>query len=216
MPISFSDLLLAFEFVSSDGMGENEAYLDRQSGKIYWHSEFGDNDEELPDDIDDEKYIAIPDKIELDLGKPLVLDFAREFLPDDYGEVCHIFSRRGAYRRYKDLLVRRGALERWYDFRTRPRKRLCGIGARRTGSTSAGPEIPLCYQPVALTIPESVFHKIRIGSGGNKSRWHCQLKRPWYARRIGGAAARVGELLCLPIMAPRSSERGPEKAPWVR
>src|SRR3954451_19122482 len=97
--LSASDLQLAFEFVSSGGMGENEAYLDRQSGKIYWHSEFGDNDEELPDDIDDEKYIAIPDKIDLDLGKSLVLDFAREFLPDDYGEVCHIFSRRGAYRR---------------------------------------------------------------------------------------------------------------------
>jgi hypothetical protein len=31
----FSDLQLAFEFVSSGGMGENEAYLDRQSGKIY-------------------------------------------------------------------------------------------------------------------------------------------------------------------------------------
>jgi uncharacterized protein UPF0158 len=116
MSISFLDLRLAFEFVSSGGMGENEAYLDRKSGKIYWHSEFGDNGEESPDDIDDEKYIAIPDKVELDLGKPLVLDFAREFLPDDYGEVCHIFSRRGAYRRYKDLLVRRGALERWYGF----------------------------------------------------------------------------------------------------
>jgi hypothetical protein len=102
MPISFWDLQLAFEFVSSGVMGENEAYLDRQSAKIYWHSEFRDNDEELPDDIDDEKYIAIPDKIELDLGKPLVLDFAREFLTDDYGEVCHIFSRRGAYRRYKE------------------------------------------------------------------------------------------------------------------
>jgi len=62
MPVSFSDVQLAFEFVSSGGMGENEAYLDRQSGKIYWHSEFGDNDEELPDDIDDEKYISIPDK----------------------------------------------------------------------------------------------------------------------------------------------------------
>src|SRR5215470_6570574 len=56
MPVNFSDLLLAFEFVSSGGMGENEAYLDRQSGKIYWHSEFGHNDEELPDDIDDKKY----------------------------------------------------------------------------------------------------------------------------------------------------------------
>ena len=116
MPVSFSDLQLAFEFVSSGGMGENEAYLDRQSGKIYWHSEFGDNDEELPNDIDDEKYISIPDETELDLGKRLVLDFAREFLPVDYDEVRHIFSRRGAYRRYKDLLVRRGALERWYDF----------------------------------------------------------------------------------------------------
>jgi hypothetical protein len=85
MPVSFLDLQLAFEFVSSGGTGENQAYLDRQSGKIYWHSEFGDNDEELPDDIDDKKYILIPDKRELDLGKALVLDFAREFLPDDYG-----------------------------------------------------------------------------------------------------------------------------------
>ena len=116
MAVSFSDLQLAFEFVSSGGMGENEAYLDRRSGKIYWHSKVGDNDEELPDDIDEENYISIPDKRELDLVKPLVLDFAREFLPDDYDEVRHIFNRRGAYRRYKDLLLQRGALERWYDF----------------------------------------------------------------------------------------------------
>jgi hypothetical protein len=48
MPVSFFDLQLAFEFVRSGGMGENEAYLDRESGKIYWRSEFGDSDEELP------------------------------------------------------------------------------------------------------------------------------------------------------------------------
>jgi hypothetical protein len=30
--------------------------------------------------------------------------------------IGHIFSRRGAYHRYKELLVRRDALERWYDF----------------------------------------------------------------------------------------------------
>src|SRR5262249_9038782 len=113
MAVSFSDLQLAFEFVSG-GMGENAAYLDRQSGKIYWHSEVGDHDENCPEDSDDKKYISIPKKRELDLGKPLVLDFAREFLPVDYDEVRHIFSQRGAYRRYKDLLVRRGALERWY------------------------------------------------------------------------------------------------------
>jgi hypothetical protein len=43
-------------------MREDEAYLDRQSGKIYWQSEVGDNDEELPDEIDNEKYIIIPDR----------------------------------------------------------------------------------------------------------------------------------------------------------
>src|SRR5262249_28433108 len=136
MAVSFSDLQLAFEFVSSGGMGENEAYLDRQSGKIYWHSEFGDNDEELPDDIDDEKCISIPDKRELDLGKPLVLNFAREFLPGDYDEVRHIFSRRGAYRRYKDLLVRRGALERGYGFSNK-----CGETGLRGGGAGNGVEV---------------------------------------------------------------------------
>ena len=79
-------------------------------------AQYGDLDEELPDDIDDEKYAAIPDKRELDLGRPLVLDFVRQFLPEDYDEVRRIFSRKGAYGRYKALLVRRGALDRWYDF----------------------------------------------------------------------------------------------------
>jgi Uncharacterised protein family (UPF0158) len=116
MPISFADLQEAFLFVNFGDPGENEAYLDRQSGKIYCHSAYGDNDEELPEDIDDEKYIVIPDKRELDLGKPLVLDFVSQFLPDDYDAVRRIFSRKGAYGRYKDLLAERGALERWYDF----------------------------------------------------------------------------------------------------
>jgi hypothetical protein len=116
MPISFTDLQDAFLFVNFGGPGENEAYLDRQSGKIYCYSAYGDNEEELSDDIDDAKYIAIPDKRELDLGKPLVLNFVGQFLPDDGDEVRRIFSRKGAYGRYKDLLVERGALERWYDF----------------------------------------------------------------------------------------------------
>jgi putative transposase len=34
-------------------------------------------------------------------------------------------------------------------------------------------------------------------------RRHCQLKRPWYARRVGGAAARVEELLCSPMLLAR-------------
>jgi hypothetical protein len=74
-------------------------------------------DDELPDDIDDEeKYIPLPDKRELDLGKPLVLDFTRECLPDDFDEVRQFFSKRGAYPKFKALLSRRGAIDRWHAF----------------------------------------------------------------------------------------------------
>ncbi len=75
------------------------------------------NFDEWPDDVDDEdKYLAVPHKKDLDLGTPLVFDFAREFLPEDFDEVDRIFSRRGAYGQFKGLLQRKRLLERWYVF----------------------------------------------------------------------------------------------------
>jgi len=124
MPVSFKDLFLAFEFVSGGSMGEHQAFLCKQSGTIYSHAESLDDEDELPDDIEDsEKYLQIPDKKELGLGKPLVLDFARQFLPDDFDKVREIFNRRGAYARFKDLLDRRGALDRWHDFEAKAGER---------------------------------------------------------------------------------------------
>jgi hypothetical protein len=128
MSTSFKDILEAFEFVGMSGsLGENLAFLCRRTAKISWHSEFSDVAElydELPDDIDDEqKYIAIPHKRELDLGKPLALDFARECLPDDFDEVRYIFSRKGAYRKFRALLIRRNALDRWYEFESKATER---------------------------------------------------------------------------------------------
>ena len=69
------------------------------------------------EDIDDrEKYVKLPNKRDLDLGPRLVMRFTREELPDRYDEVAEIFSRRGAYRRFKDLLEHEGALDKWFEF----------------------------------------------------------------------------------------------------
>ena len=117
MPVSLNDLREAFEFVCAGGGGEHQAFLCKQSGKLYCHSELCDDLDILPDDIDDsEKFLPIPDKRELDLGKPLALDFARQFLPGDFDGVRQIFSRRGAYAKFKNLLNRRGMLDQWYAF----------------------------------------------------------------------------------------------------
>jgi len=119
-PLSFEDILLGFTFVEGGNPGGNDAIICRRTGKIYWRYEdpsIDELNEELPDDVaDDENYIAIPDKRELGLGKPLVLEFAREFLPADYADVRDIFDRRGAYPKFKALLMRRHALDRWHAF----------------------------------------------------------------------------------------------------
>jgi hypothetical protein len=79
-----------------------------------------DADDKLPADILDEtKYLPVPGKRDLDLGSHLVFDFVREHLPRDYDEVRRIFSRRGAYSKFKDLLARQNAVEGWYDFESR-------------------------------------------------------------------------------------------------
>ena len=54
MRVSLKDILEAFEFVSADSTGEHQAFLCRQSGKVYWYVEYSDDElSELPDDIDD-------------------------------------------------------------------------------------------------------------------------------------------------------------------
>ena len=100
----------------------HNAYLCKETGEIFYTSEMGDSDE-LPEDIDDlDKYIAIPHKNELDLGKALVIEFISEYFPEELDRVYSIFSRKGAYSRYKDLLESKSALEDWYKFENERQK----------------------------------------------------------------------------------------------
>jgi hypothetical protein len=116
-PVLFEELLSAYEFVDSAGC-ENEAYLDPRNARIFWVSDLVDTGEEdIPEDLDtSEIYIAIPDKFELDLGRPVVDAFVEEVLPEDWDRVRDLFRGKGAYGRFKQFLHDRGALERWYAF----------------------------------------------------------------------------------------------------
>ena len=96
VPVDWDELLRAFKFVSLGQPYEHEAVLCRKTGKFLWHTESFDGADEWPDDADDdEKYLAIPHKKELDLGKPLVFAFAEEFLPDEFGEIRRMFREEG-------------------------------------------------------------------------------------------------------------------------
>jgi hypothetical protein len=120
MPVKFADVLEGYEMTSMTS-GDSHAWLCRQTGEVHSRLDPDEVGEEyagdLPDDIDDEeKYVELPDKRELDLGTPLVMEFVRQVLPDDLGDVRDMFHRRGAYAMFKRLLLERGALDQWYDF----------------------------------------------------------------------------------------------------
>ena len=116
MKCKFKDLEMAYDFVSSAPYGEHSAVLRRDTGKILYHSEMADIDEISDEDWESDDAVAIPHKNDLDLGTQLVFDFVRTKLPDDYNHVRQIFSRRGAYSRFKDFLESKELLQAWYDF----------------------------------------------------------------------------------------------------
>ncbi|HHD64833.1 MAG TPA: hypothetical protein ENK96_10845, partial [Desulfobulbaceae bacterium] len=116
MVIQFSEIEDAFMFVSMGQPYENMAYLSKKSGKIYYHSEYGDTPEELPDDIDDPVYIEIPHARELDPGKNLALEFSYKFIEHKAEYVESIFRKKGAYSKFKNLLEQLGKLEKWYVY----------------------------------------------------------------------------------------------------
>jgi hypothetical protein len=122
MAVSFDVIENAFFFVSMDQQFMHNAYLCNETGEIFYTSEIGDSDE-LPEDIDNpDKYIAIPHKNELDLGKALVIEFSSEYLPEELDKVYSIFRRKRAYSRYKELLETKGSLEDWYKFENERQK----------------------------------------------------------------------------------------------
>ena len=115
--VKFSGLSLAFDFVGSGAPMENNAYISLDTGEIYWTSELNPMDEEVPADLEDsDRYIAIPHKNDLDLGRNLALRFATQQLPESYELVEGVFRRKGAYSRFKQLLDSERVLEKWYKF----------------------------------------------------------------------------------------------------
>ena len=117
--VKLSDLMDAFMWTSAAGPYENAAYVSRESGRIWLVTDFDDQGDDPPEDVDDESlYVPVPSKNELDLGRSLALAFVQQSLPESYELVRNFFARAGAYARFKDFLDERGRLEDWYAYET--------------------------------------------------------------------------------------------------
>lgn len=115
--INLDELRNAFEFVSSGPSSQNFAYMCMDTGIIYWKSNVMDLEEEIPADLEtSDRYIAVPHKNDLQLGQSLALSFIDQEISHEYNFVASLFRKRGAYRRFKELLQSVGLLEKWFAF----------------------------------------------------------------------------------------------------
>jgi hypothetical protein len=70
--VQYDDLSEAFAFVGSASPCEHSAYISLDTGHIYWTSELSPLEEEVPDDLETSaRFLSIPHKTELDLGRHL-------------------------------------------------------------------------------------------------------------------------------------------------
>lgn len=113
--INFEVIRDAFEYVSFSPYGQNMAIVDLSTGEAYFRCDLAGIDE-IPEDLwGKDGTIEIPHKNDLNLGQQLVFDFTESHMPDKHDKDRNIFSRRGAYARFKDLLEHDKLLETWYD-----------------------------------------------------------------------------------------------------
>ncbi|MEN3112004.1 hypothetical protein ACFONG_19380 [Uliginosibacterium paludis] len=115
--VKLADVLYGFEFSCFDGPFEAMAYVCRETGAVYCTSEDESFESDLPPDLEiSDRYVALPSKNDLDLGRSLALSFIEKAAPSDYEAVLGFFRKRGAYAKLKELLERKGLLNQWYEF----------------------------------------------------------------------------------------------------
>jgi hypothetical protein len=97
-------------------MTAKTAILCKETGEIFYASDY-DDENQIPEEIYfREDCIEIPHRNDLDLGRNLVFEFVEQYMPEDFERVREILRRKGAYGKYKDLLEDRNILQKWYDF----------------------------------------------------------------------------------------------------
>jgi len=115
--VAWMDLLDAYDFANLGAEYEHRAFIDRQTGRIYFASEDGMAEDDRPEHWEDpEQFLELPRAQDLELGVYMVLDFVAQQLPQDYGTVSNFFQQQESYRRFKQLMEKRGCLDKWYRY----------------------------------------------------------------------------------------------------
>jgi len=133
--VNAEELRTAFEFVSFGAPLEHSSYICVDTGKIYCHSvSVGlEEEEDLPEDLEtSDRYIAVPHKNDLGLGRRIALAFVDQELSDEYDTVAVFSDGEGRTAVSRRCCMRAACWNDGTNSKTVRWKRPCSLGAKRT------------------------------------------------------------------------------------
>lgn len=102
-----------FEMISEDWWH----YYNRETGEfVYYHPDFSEDDID-PEDFEAEEYVSLPSQRDLN-EYDIMTDFALTVKDPHTRELLEVaLDGKGAFRRFKDVIVRAEIDEMWYEYR---------------------------------------------------------------------------------------------------
>ena len=137
MDVEFKKIEEAYEFVSAGPLYSHRALLDTTTGEVLLWSESNELDE-FPEVVDEARYLELPTRSELHLGKTLVISFVESHIPEALAEVLEMFASRGPYPRFKKFLDRHNLVDQWYEFEGKETERALREWCRGKGLSLTG------------------------------------------------------------------------------
>lgn len=121
MKVKLSDIVDAIEMMDQ----YSEYFLDKETGEIEWVSDMSmtqEEQEEVYDRLDEHGFYRLPTFFDI-RDYDIMEDFVDTLSGTEHDRLANAIQGKGAFRRFKDTVIRLGIDQDWYDFQSDAYKR---------------------------------------------------------------------------------------------
>ena len=121
MKVKLSDIIDAIEMTDQ----YSEYFLDKETGKVEWVSDMAmtqEEQEEVYDRLDEHGFYRLPTSFDI-RDYDIMEDFIDTVSGSNHDRLASAIQGKGAFRRFKDAVIRLGIDKQWYDFQADAYKR---------------------------------------------------------------------------------------------
>ncbi len=122
MKVKLSEIIDAIKMTDQ----ESEYFLDKETGKIVWISDFAmdaKEREEVCEQLDEHGFYRLPTSFDIH-EYSIMEDFVYSLPESKRDRLARAISGRGAFRRFKDGIWQLGIEEQWYEYQGSAYKRM--------------------------------------------------------------------------------------------